>query len=118
MVCAEKIESTYKREPVIITFIPCRICHIGAHSDRQLGKIAGLAMDQGIHMAYRPKRSGIVEVCSVNFPTRAQWHIHDVPENSLSNQMARYIHKVQLKTKWYHRKQRPEVRQSIFGPDL
>ncbi|MBR2048932.1 MAG: hypothetical protein IJ960_10095, partial [Oscillospiraceae bacterium] len=36
--------------------------------------------DQGIHMAYRPKRSGIVEVRSLNFPTRAQWHINAVPD--------------------------------------
>lgn len=63
-----------------VSFCPYRICPIGAHSDHQLGKITGLAVDKGIHMAYRAKRSGIVEVRSLNFPSRAQWHINDVPE--------------------------------------
>lgn len=63
-----------------MAFCPYRICPIGAHSDHQLGRITGLAVDQGIHMAYRPKRSGIVEVRSLNFPTRAQWHINAVPD--------------------------------------
>lgn len=63
-----------------MAFCPYRICPIGAHSDHQLGRIIDLAVDQGIHMAYRPKRSGIVEVRSLNFPTHAQWHINAVPD--------------------------------------
>ena len=49
----------------------------------QLGRITGLAVDQGIHMAYRPKKSGIIEVRSLNFPTRAQWHINAVPDQCI-----------------------------------
>lgn len=80
MRCVEIFENQYHRSPAGVTFTPYRICPIGAHSDHQLGKITGLAVDQGIHMAYGPKRSGIVEIRSLNFPTRAQWHIHAVPE--------------------------------------
>lgn len=80
MKCESVFASIYSRDPEGVSFCPYRICPIGAHSDHQLGKITGLAIDQGIHMAYRPKRSGIVEIRSLNFPTRAQWHIHSVPE--------------------------------------
>lgn len=80
MKCESVFSSVYSRDPEGVSFCPYRICPIGAHSDHQLGKITGLAMDQGIHMAYRPKRSGIVEIRSINFPTRAQWHIRAVPE--------------------------------------
>ena len=80
MNCIKEFQSIYNRDPEGIAFCPYRICPIGAHSDHQLGKITGLAVDQGIHMAYSPKKSGIVEVRSLNFPTRAQWHIHSVPD--------------------------------------
>ena len=80
MNCITEFQSIYNRDPEGIAFCPYRICPIGAHSDHQLGKITGLAVDQGIHMAYRPKKSGIIEVRSLNFPTRAQWHINAVPD--------------------------------------
>lgn len=78
--CTTEFTTLYNRDPEDIAFTPYRICPIGAHSDHQLGKITGLAVDQGIHFAYRPKRSGIVEVRSLNFPTRAQWYINSVPD--------------------------------------
>lgn len=80
MNCVSVFEEIYRKEPEGVAFCPYRVCPIGAHSDHQLGKVTGLAVDQGIHMAYRPKRSGIVEVRSLNFSTRAQWHINAVPE--------------------------------------
>ena len=80
MQCITMFQEIYGRDPEGVAFCPYRVCPIGAHSDHQYGKITGLAINQGIHMAYRPKRSGIVEVRSVNFSTRAQWHIHAVPE--------------------------------------
>lgn len=80
MKCVEKFAEIYGRDPLGVTFCPYRVCPIGAHSDHQLGKITGLAVDQGIHMAYSKKTTGIVEIRSLNFPTRAQWHINAVPE--------------------------------------
>ncbi len=81
MKCVELFETIYGKSPDGIAFCPYRVCPIGAHSDHNLGKITGMAVDQGIHMAYRPKRTGIVEVRSLNFPIRAQWHIGAIPED-------------------------------------
>ena len=41
-------EKTYKKPPANTAFCPYRICPLGAHSDHQLGKITGLAIDKGI----------------------------------------------------------------------
>ena len=90
MKCVEVFESIYQKDPEGISFCPYRICPIGAHSDHQYGKITGLAIDKGIHIAYRTKRSGIVELRSLQFPKRAQWHIHSVPEKK-ENDWADYL---------------------------
>lgn len=73
-----------------MAFCPYRVCPIGAHSDHQLGKITGLAIDKGIHIAYGPKRNGVVDMQSMQFPTRAQWHIDAVPEEK-ENDWADYL---------------------------
>lgn len=90
MKCVSSFVSHYHGEPTDISFCPYRICPIGAHSDHQHGKITGLAIDKGIHIAYRPKRSGIVEMRSLQFPKRAQWHINAVPEEK-ENDWADYL---------------------------
>ena len=46
---------------------------MGAHSDHNLGKITGLAINKGIHIAYSPKHNGVVELKSLNFSKRAQF---------------------------------------------
>ncbi|MBR5176655.1 MAG: galactokinase [Bacteroidales bacterium] len=80
MLCQDKFRETYKREPERISFCPYRVCPIGAHSDHQLGKVTGFAIDKGIHIAYSPKLNGVIELASLQFPKRAQWHLRDVPE--------------------------------------
>lgn len=70
----------YVKEPLGYAFTPYRICPIGAHSDHNLGKITGFAIDKGIHIAYGPKQNGIIEISSLQFPKRAQWHILSTPE--------------------------------------
>ncbi len=80
MRCVEIFEQTYKKEPEGVAFCPYRVCPLGAHSDHQFGLVTGFALNQGIHMAYRPKANGIVEVRSLNFENRAQWHVSAVPE--------------------------------------
>lgn len=80
MQCVQRFESIYHREPQDMAFCPYRVCPIGAHSDYQLGKITGLAIDKGIHIAYSPKTNGVVELVSLQFDKRAQWHIKAVPE--------------------------------------
>ena len=78
MRCEEKFFEIYGRDAEGMAFAPYRICPIGAHSDHNLGKITGFAIDKGIHIAFRPKQNGVVEMASLQFPKRAQWHIHDV----------------------------------------
>ena len=79
MLCEDIFRQTYGREPDGRSFCPYRICPIGAHSDHNLGKITGLAIDKGIHIAYAAKQNGVVEMSSLQFPKRAQWHIASVP---------------------------------------
>ena len=70
----------YGYDPQAVAFCPYRVCPIGAHSDHQYGKITGFAIDKGIHIAYSPKHNGVVEMVSLNFPKRAQFHVAQIPE--------------------------------------
>ena len=90
MNCEEKFNQIYGRDAEGTTFCPYRICPIGAHSDHNLGKITGLAIDKGIHIAYAPKQNGVVEMASLQFPKRAQWHIASVPPQK-QNDWADYL---------------------------
>ena len=90
MNCTEKFFEIYHKDPESVAFCPYRVCPIGAHSDHNLGKITGLAIDKGIHIAYRPKLNGVVEMVSLQFPKRAQWHIGSVPKEK-DNDWADYL---------------------------
>lgn len=76
----DSFQQLYKKEPMAVAFTPYRICPLGAHSDHQLGKITGFAIDKGIHIAYGPKQNGIIEIKSLQFSKRAQWHVASTPE--------------------------------------
>ncbi|MCL2059796.1 MAG: GHMP kinase [Oscillospiraceae bacterium] len=80
MRCVDVFEETYHAPPLGVAFAPYRICPIGAHSDHQYGKVTGFAIDKGIHIAYNPKQNGVVELRSLNFPKRAQFHVSNTPE--------------------------------------
>ncbi len=90
MRCIEEFNRIYGRDPKEVSFCPYRVCPIGAHSDHNLGKITGLALDHGVHIAYGPKHNGVVEVVSLNFPKRAQWHVAQIPETK-QNDWADYL---------------------------
>ena len=77
---ADKFNQIYHTDPMYHTFTPYRVCPMGAHSDHQYGKITGLAIDKGIHIVYDVKKNGVIELNSLQFEKRAQWHIHSVPE--------------------------------------
>ena len=85
MRCEQKFYEKYSRDPVGISFCPYRVCPMGAHSDHQYGKITGLAIDKGVAIAYGPKKNGVVEMRSLQFPTRAQWHIKQVEEKPVGD---------------------------------
>jgi len=79
MRCEETFFQIYKRAPDGVSFCPYRISPLGAHIDHQYGKINGLAINKGIHIAYSPKHNGVVELKSLNFPKRAQFYINSIP---------------------------------------
>lgn len=80
MDCQKKFREIYRREPEGLSFCPYRVCPIGAHSDHQHGKVTGFAIDKGIHIAYSSKLNGVIELSSLQFSKRAQWHVRAVPE--------------------------------------
>lgn len=85
-----EFEKIYHREPTDTTFTPYRVCPLGAHVDHNLGKITGLTIDKGIHIAYGPKQNGVVELKSMQFEKRAQFHVNSVPETK-QNDWADYL---------------------------
>ena len=102
MLCENRFNEIYGRDPEGLAFCPYRICPIGAHSDHNLGKITGLAIDKGIHIAYAPKRNGVVEMASLQFPKRAQWHIASVPSQKQGD-WADYLRGATLMLAKHHR---------------
>ncbi len=83
MTCEQKFRETYRREPEGLSSCLCiRVCPLGAHSDHQLGKVTGLAIDKGIRIAFAPKQNGVIEFSSLQFAKRAQWHVSSVPEQN------------------------------------
>jgi len=82
MNCLEKFFEIYHSEASDVSFCPYRVCPLGAHSDHNLGKVTGFAIDKGIHIAYRAKQNGVIELASLNFEKRAQFHVSSTPEAS------------------------------------
>ena len=80
MTAYEAFERIYKKEPPYRAFTPYRVCPVGAHVDHQLGKITGFAINKGIHIAFGPKQNGVIEIQSLQFEKRAQWHVASTPE--------------------------------------
>ena len=95
MKCEEKFAEVYRKSPEDVAFCPYRICPIGAHVDHQYGRITGLAIDRGIHFAYSPKQNGVIELTSLQFDKRAQFHIRSVDERKC-NDWADYLRGVTL----------------------
>lgn len=85
----EKYVNLYSKYPEGTAFTPYRICPLGAHVDHQHGIVNGFAIDYGIKMAYGVKHNGVVELNSMNFPKRAQFHVASVPEKE--NDWADYL---------------------------
>ena len=82
MRCEEVYFDTYGKAPEAIAFCTYRISPLGDH---QWGKINGLAIDKGIHIAYSRKENGVVELQSLNFPKRAQFHVNSIPDEKVSD---------------------------------
>lgn len=65
---------------VATSFCPYRICPLGAHSDHQYGFVTGFAIDKGISILYEATDNGVVELSSMNFEGKVQFHVGAVPE--------------------------------------
>lgn len=91
MNATDRFNQIYHTDPAHHTFTPYRICPLGAHVDHQYGKITGMAIDKGIHIAYDVKRNGVVELVSMQFDKRAQWHVSSLPDEFLENDWADYL---------------------------
>lgn len=83
--CINKYYEIYDKDPEELGFCPYRISPLGAHIDHQYGKINGLAIDKGIYIAYSAKQNGVVELQSLNFPKRAQFHVNSIPEEKVGD---------------------------------
>lgn len=90
MNCTEKFINTYHKEPSGIAFCPYRVCPLGAHVDHNYGKVTGLAIDKGISIAYGAKQNGVIELVSLQFDKRAQFHVASVPKTP-QNDWADYL---------------------------
>ncbi len=90
MRCEEKFLEIYGKFNEGLAFCPYRICPIGAHVDHQNGKITGFAVDKGIHIAYRKNVNGVIEISSLNFDNRVQWHVLSTPKYK-ENDWADYL---------------------------
>ena len=95
MRCEEIFEETYRKAPDDVAFCPYRICPIGAHVDHQLGRITGLAIDRGIYFAYSSKQNGVIELASLQFDKRAQFHIREIADVK-QNDWADYLRGVTI----------------------
>ena len=85
MKCIEVYNQFYHKDPEGIAFCPYRISPLGAHIDHQYGKINGFAIDKGIHIAYSAKMNGVIEVQSVDFPKRAQFHVMSILDEKVGD---------------------------------
>ncbi len=47
MLCEQRYEEIYHKKAEYRAFCPYRVSPLGAHIDHQMGKINGLAIDQG-----------------------------------------------------------------------
>lgn len=90
MNCTEKYRELYKKDPDGTAFCPYRICPLGAHIDHQLGAVTGMAINAGVHISYGVKQNGVIELSSLQFEKRAQWHVSSIPE-AKQNDWADYL---------------------------
>lgn len=83
MRCIDVYTQLYHNDPETVGFCPYRISPLGAHIDYQFGKINGLAIDKGIHFAYKTKYSGLLAMMESSWITlRRQACIIELEENT------------------------------------
>ena len=74
-----------EREFEYASFCPYRVAPIGAHSDIQLGKISGFALDKGITVSYNVTKDGKFLLESANFSGKVNFTSSAIPEMKQSD---------------------------------
>lgn len=75
----EAFFKNFHREPDEFFSTPYRISPLGAHSDHQLGKVTGFAIDKGIKMATSVNNDGSFRAISLQFEGQKEWNLNDIP---------------------------------------
>jgi galacturonokinase len=70
---------------------PLRICPVGAHSDHQLGKVSGFAIDRPVLLTFAPSSGPESEVLSVNFGARTPPIAHDAIGEKVPGDWGNYL---------------------------
>lgn len=60
-------------------FSPYRICPLGAHVDHQDGAVTGMAIDQGVVVAFAPRADADIRAASADFPGPVTFDLRAVP---------------------------------------
>lgn len=77
----KKVDGIYKYN----SFVPYRICPLGAHTDHQLGIVTGFTIDKGITMKYNQTDDGSFYVKSEDFVGEAIFTYETLPKNISSS---------------------------------
>ena len=78
-----------KKEDILYTYCPYRICPVGAHIDHQKGKVTGFALNCGITIAFIPSNNHFFETKSLNFEGIKGDNLLDIPDKQ--NDWADYL---------------------------
>lgn len=72
------------------SFVPYRICPLGAHVDHQLGKAIGMTLDKGIQMEYNQTSDGSFKVIATDFNGHVEFTYQTIP-NNITNSWENYL---------------------------
>lgn len=64
------------------SFVPYRVCPLGAHTDHQLGIVTGFTIDKGITMNFNKTMDGSFHVISSDFIGEANFTYDTLPQNN------------------------------------
>ncbi len=62
------------------SFVPFRVCPLGAHIDHQLGKVTGFAINYGITMHYRALKNGNFNIICENYAQKVIFNYTSLPK--------------------------------------
>ena len=68
--CVRAFRFVWGHEPQDVLFCPYRIAPLGAHVDHQMGKVTGMAIDQGSRIAFEARGDALIDLQSLNYQPR------------------------------------------------